>query len=368
MPVHSPISIRRDLRALIERLPFPAAVSSLDEAARIVLVNDPFIDTFGYTLDDIPTVAAWAERAYPDDSYRRESFTTWNAAVAKARSMAGQVESMEFRVVCRDGTSRDVALAAAVTGRHLMVAFIDVSDLRRAENDLRTIEDGIARAAFELTAGIPVGTYVIAYGDDGVPRFTFVSERWLQMLDLRREDILADVSLAFRAVHPEEQESFIQLSDAAMARREPFAWEGRIIVRNEIRWVSIESLPRERTGGDVIWEGVMIDITRRKRAEAAISETHLRERLQDEEHRRALEAKLRTSVAAASTAGEILQPLGRILFETQVAIERLRDTPLEYDLIEDYLGDMLTESKHVIEMISQMKAMLRSMQAAVQNQ
>lgn len=357
-----------DLRELVERLPLPAAVSTRDDAGTIVLVNDAFVRTFGYTIADIPTVGAWAERAYPNAAYRRETFVAWNAAVTKAAAETGRVESLEFRVTCRDGTVRDVVLGAAVMGDRLLVTFVDVSERRRAEAAVQGLQRWRERAAYELTASIPVGTYIIADGDDGVPRFTFVSERWLRMLDLRREDVLADASLAFQAVHADDRDEFLRASDAAMALGRTFFWEGRIIVRGEARWVAIESKPRQRPGCGLIWEGVMIDITSRKQAEAALAEAHGQERLREEAHRRDLEAKLRTSLAAAAVAHEIKQPLGRILIETQLAIERLRDAPTDHDDMAEYLEDMLAESRHVVEMIGRMKGLLRTVNVGAEGQ
>jgi len=129
-------------------------------------------------------------------------------------------------------------------------------------------EHWLARVAYEMTENIPVGTYIVQHDEGGRPRFTFVSAQWLRMLDLRREDVLADPSLAFQAVHPEEREGFVRLSDEAMAEFRRFSWEGRIVVNGVTRWVSIESTPRRRPDGGTIWEGVMIDITQRVEAVA----------------------------------------------------------------------------------------------------
>ncbi len=360
--VHT-FDVASDLRELIQRLPLAAALNAFDEVGSILIINDQFVRTFGYTLADIPTVGDWAVKAYPEEAYRRETFTAWDAAVAKARAETGRVETMEFRVVCKDGTARDVVFGAAVVGEFLMVVFTDVSVRRRAEAAVKAMERRQERAAFELTARIPVGTYIIAHGDDG-PRFTFVSERWLEMLDLRRDDVLADSAIAFRAVHPDERAEFVRQSDEAIAKRRGLYWEGRIVVRGATRWVSIESKPRQRPGDGHIWEGVMIDITRRKQAEAALAEAHEIERRREEAHRRDLETKLRMSLTAAATAHEIKQPLGRILLETQLAIERLRSSPLDGDDMTDYLEGMLAEARHVVEMIGRMKSQLRAVQAA----
>jgi PAS domain S-box-containing protein len=145
-----------------------------------------------------------------------------------------------------------------------------------------------------MTENIPVGTYIIHHDEAGRPRFMFVSAQWLRMLDLRREDVLADPSLAFQAVHPEEREAFVRLSDEAMAACGRFSWEGRILVNGSTRWVSIESTPRRRPEGGTIWEGVMIDVTQRVEAVEALAQSELRHR------RHAAEVGFRRSAAGGA--------------------------------------------------------------------
>ena len=64
-----------------------------------------------------------------------------------------------------------------------------------------------------------------------------------------------------------------------MANLTPFRWEGRVKVRGETRWVRLESLPRRLANGDVVWTGVVEDITDRKSAEAKTAEAEGRFRL-----------------------------------------------------------------------------------------
>lgn len=271
-------SIGHDLGRFLENLPVAMAVNRLDGPGTVLFLNEQFVRLFGYSRAEIPTVEAWALQAYPDPAYRRDVFKHWDAAVGRARLQHGRVESLEFRVTCKSGSIRDVLIGAAVSGDVLLVTFTDVTERRVAEEALRCAKAELERAAYELTENIPVGTYIIENTEGHDPRFTFVSRKWVEMLDLRRDDVLADSSLAFKAVHPAEQVAFAALSATAMAECRPFFWQGRIIVRNATRWVSIESNPRRRPGGGTIWEGVMVDISLQKEAEERLRE--MAERMQ----------------------------------------------------------------------------------------
>lgn len=165
-------------------------------------------------------------------------------------------------------------IGLTLSGQFLAIFLKQLRDQQKLAGQLRDAREQLQRTAYELTANIPVGTYVIEFDNAGQPRFTFVSERWLKMLDLRREDVLADPTLAMNAVHPDEREAFRRLNAEVHAENKRFFWEGRIVVRGETRWVTIESIPRTRPGGGTVWEGVMIDITDRKLAEAQLSDAN----------------------------------------------------------------------------------------------
>jgi diguanylate cyclase (GGDEF)-like protein/PAS domain S-box-containing protein len=127
-----------------------------------------------------------------------------------------------------------------------------------------------AVTALAITENISVGTYVMAMGPDGPPRFTFVSERWLRMLALQRDAVLADPSLAFQRFHPDELAAFTALHERAAAEKKPLFWEGRILVNGVTSWLRIESISLPDPAGGTIWEGVKVDITRLHQASAEL--------------------------------------------------------------------------------------------------
>lgn len=160
------------------------------------------------------------------------------------------------------------SLRAFRANEKLLVAqFVDSSrELRVAQDRISEME----RTLLKLTENIPVGTYVLETNAESVPRFTFVSDRWLRMLNLDRESVLNDPSQGFKCVHPDDFDEFMALNQRVFANVESFKWIGRILVNNEVRWLSVESVPRKLSHGGAAWEGVMIDITDMKESEFAL--------------------------------------------------------------------------------------------------
>lgn len=215
-----------------------------------------------------------------------------------------------------------------------------------------------------LTDNIPVGTYVTELLPDGSRRFVFISNRLLQMLDLTRDEVFADWSRAFSRVHPEDMPSLIPVSEASWNDRAHFCWEGRIVVRGDTRWVSVEAAPRPVPGGITVWEGVVIDVTLRKRFERQLEEATQRELDQAIRQQRDLEAKLKTSLTAAAVAHEIMQPLGTILIDSRMALQECDQSGVVTAGTRRRIADVAAEAERVVDMVERMRALLRNVQTA----
>ena len=126
-------------RAVLEGLPIAVAVAS-GSKQRMSYVNPRFEALFGYTLADIPYAADFRRRAHPDPAYRAEVEAEWADRKAAATGR-GAIEPIVMRVVARDGGERFVRAQAALLGDQQVVAFVDLTDQRRHEEELMRARD-----------------------------------------------------------------------------------------------------------------------------------------------------------------------------------------------------------------------------------
>jgi diguanylate cyclase (GGDEF)-like protein/PAS domain S-box-containing protein len=120
-----------NLRLLMRKVPI--ALSHLSADSSVIDYNDRFVDLFGYTLDDVPTLADWWPRAYPDPAYRKEQQSEWEAAIAKAIREESDVAPTEARVTCKNGEERVVEVSTVVVADGSVTAFVDITERKRAE-------------------------------------------------------------------------------------------------------------------------------------------------------------------------------------------------------------------------------------------
>jgi PAS domain S-box-containing protein len=149
------------------------------------------------------------------------------------------------------------------------------AQLQTAQQEAKQAKDELQKlgeTALQLTENIPVGTYVAKLSNDGVVEFTFVSNRLLAMVNLQKQQVLADPNVIFQQIHPDDYQEFMRLNTQAMIQGSRFYWEGRLSVNDQIRWYSVESIPRNLPNGNKIWEGVVIDITDRIETQQRIAQ------------------------------------------------------------------------------------------------
>jgi PAS domain S-box-containing protein len=301
----------------IDGLPIAIAVGSLDERSKIVFVNKQFTHNFGYTLEDLPSVERWAELAYPDPAYRCEVFRDWDAAVDRAMQVRGHVESMEFRVCCKDQSVRDVVFSANVLNNLLIVSLTDVTQRRAVERELASARAQLERTAYEVTENIPVGTYTIVQpADGGMARFSFLSSRFLELTGLKREEALESPLKGFSCVHPDDFDRWVQLNVEVFEKKTRFYGETRLIVNGKVRWISAESVPRPLPDGSTVWEGVLTDITELRESRQAMLDAKMRAEQQE---------KLKSDFLA-NMSHEIRSPLTSILGLTQLLARESLDS------------------------------------------
>ncbi len=129
----------KEIKQLINASPVAMVVSSgIDE--RVESVNDKFIELFGFSVEDMPDETHWWPLAYPDEKYREEIKTQWQARVERAVGDKGQIEPIEATVTCRDGSRRYGEFRYSSIGQKHLITFVDLTERKRAEEELQERE------------------------------------------------------------------------------------------------------------------------------------------------------------------------------------------------------------------------------------
>ena len=124
----------RRFRQLADFSPMPIALYDVNE--NINYLNSKFIETFGYTLEDIPDLNSWWPLAYPDPAYRQEILEKWTRHVENAVRELKEITPMEAMVTCKDGSIRYIEFYGTIIGNQKMVILQDITEHKQAEKEL----------------------------------------------------------------------------------------------------------------------------------------------------------------------------------------------------------------------------------------
>jgi PAS domain S-box-containing protein len=191
----------------------------------------------------------------------------------------------------------------------------DVSDRKRVEVALRETKNQYDT----MVSNIPVGIYVLRRTPAGTISFEYVSPRLTKMFNVSAESFLADPKEWLKPIHPDDLKSLLKMNLEKCNRersRQPqaFEWDGRIVVRGNLRWIHIESSPVSQENGDVLWNGVVTDIT---------------DRITAEENLRKSEEKYRSIVEASPDTTWEIDTRGNFTYISSQSFQSLGYTPEE---------------------------------------
>ena len=126
-----------NIRLLLKKVPI--ALSHTSTNFDVLETNDRFVELFGYTLEDVPTLDDWWPCAYPDPVYRQELKVAWDKAVAKAMQEGTDLPPVEIRVTCKNGEERVVEVSTVMVADGAVTAFVDLTERKRAEEIQRRL-------------------------------------------------------------------------------------------------------------------------------------------------------------------------------------------------------------------------------------
>ncbi|HEU5218653.1 MAG TPA: PAS domain S-box protein [Gemmatimonadales bacterium] len=181
------------------------------------------------------------------------------------------VNDARFAVLRPDGRRVVVSVNAAplrnaggvITA--IVLSLSDITDQYVVQQALREREEQLHR----ITAAVPGVVYQYVVGPGEEERFVFVSEGARELLGATAEEILSDAGKAWTLMEPEDRLAMSTQFGRSAATLEPWSFDFRVRGPGErIRWLrDIATADSAASPGLVVWNGVIVDITERKRLE-----------------------------------------------------------------------------------------------------
>ncbi len=127
-----------------------------------------------------------------------------------------------------------------------------------------------------MVANVPGMVYQFVLHPDGSMALPFVSESCRELFGIGYKELVQDANVLLDLIHPDDRHRFYRSVADSAKSLSPWEWEGRGVVSGEERWFRCVSCPARQANGDVLWDGLIIEITERKVAENRIEEEYHR--------------------------------------------------------------------------------------------
>lgn len=252
-------------RKAIEEAPLPAIIHAED--GEILAMSRSWMEITGYELSDIPTIAAWTERAYGN---RQEAV---QAEIDQLYALDRRLDEGEFEITCADGEQRvwmfsSTPLGRIADGRRVVVSMgMDVTERKETENRMQLLI-----ASLEAAANAIVLTDVNG-------NLEWVNSAFSELTGYTREEALGRNPRELVKSGKHSQKFFEKLWNTIL---EGQVWRGEIINRRKdgSLYTEEESItPVRNTAGEIKhFIAVKQDISERKRGELALQENESRYR------------------------------------------------------------------------------------------
>lgn len=172
----------------------------------------------------------------------------------------------------------------------------DITQPKRIEEALRASE----RQFQKLTANVPGIIFECLLRADGSMSFLFVSRGVREICKLDPRDIQQNPEVLINLIHSDDRLRFNRSVARSAKTLQPWRWEGRIILASrQVKWIQAASRPELQANGDILWDGVVIDISGRKQAETILHES--------EERFRATFEQAGVAIAQVAAKGQFLR-------------------------------------------------------------
>jgi PAS domain S-box-containing protein len=318
-----------------------------DLEGRILDANEAFLRMGGYDREDLISGRLNRTDLTPPEWRERDARTDAEL------KMIGAVQPFEKEYFRKDGGRVPVLIGLAAFGeeRDQGVAFVlDLTERKRAEQALMRSEAYLAEAQ-KLTH---TGSWA---WDPRTEKVLYCSEEMFRIFGLDPLESLPSRENFRQQIHPEDRDWVKKRFEESLRERVDTFAEYRVLLPDgTVRHINASGHPVLNEDGELIeFVGTAVDVTERKRAEAALQDTQMQ---LAHANRVAIIGHLSTSIAH-----EVKQPITAAITYALAARRWLSADPPNFREVDDALSLIVKEGNRAGEVVARIHALIKRVPA-----
>ena len=249
-------------------------------------------------VDDLAKLGFWSEEI---EYVTKQGLIFWGNLAVKRINIAGQVIDL--------------------------VRVTDISKRKRAELALLESEKRLQ----EISASSPGMIYIAVRRLDGSWYYEYISHAFEDIHEITVEQVLENPHLCFEQFHPDDCIGYEEALTYSLENMSAFNYEWRIITPSgKVKWIKARSRPEQRENGEIVYYGVVLDVSERalleierKQGELALREAESNLRLANQELEKLVNTDGLTQIANRRCFDKCLEQEWQRLYREQQPLSLL---------------------------------------------
>jgi PAS domain S-box-containing protein len=184
----------------------------------------------------------------------------------------GEIQNIEWEITDKFSRKHNLLINVKrvdIQGGTILYSCRDITERKQAEAALQQREKQLRRMA----ANIPGSVYRAVFSGDRKMSLSYISDGVRELTEIGSDEIMAHPERLIEFLHPDDRKQFYECQNNAMTTLQHYQHEYRVITASgKLKWArNIGRFSRDENGNLVV-DGVALDITDRKRTELALQE------------------------------------------------------------------------------------------------
>ena len=270
---------------------------------RILAASESVERVFGYRPEEIR--GATTEFLHADaDSFRR-----FGEMSKQVLSSGHPIFHCNYRMKRRDGTVFDTEHIINLVSDSIDEPLAVISIVRdMSEKSMAPLLSGGPEPDFRLLSeNIPGGLFQRMRTPDGRISYTYMRGILFHQMGVDTGQAKVDAGTVLERIHPDDRQRLMAALERTAETLSSIDLEVRVLTLDEqYLWVRTISQPRRMEDGSVIWDGILLDITRQRQAEDELSYLAMYDSLTGLPNVRSFDKRVDAAIVHARRSGAML--------------------------------------------------------------